>query len=147
MEEKSKFISGLGPKKKSPFLKLSESQKHFIIQDYLSSGYTKGFIWEKHTGRKEGQFQITRWMRKLGYDDSIPTIRPNFASNTNQMKKKNKLEESSESFENLQLKKRIEELEKQLKDAEMKAIAFSTMVDIAEREFKIPIRKKFNTKP
>lgn len=51
-----------------------------------------------------------------------------------------------ESFENLQLKKRIVDLEKQLKDAELKAIAFSTMVDIAEKEFKIPIRKKFNTK-
>lgn len=50
-------------------------------------------------------------------------------------------------FEMLQLKKRIAELEKQVKDAEMKAIAFSTMVDIAEEEFKIPIRKKFNTKP
>ena len=53
----------------------------------------------------------------------------------------------AESFENLQLKKRIAELEKQLKDAELKAIAFSTMVDIAEKEFKIPIRKKLNTKP
>lgn len=52
-----------------------------------------------------------------------------------------------DSFENLQLKKRIAELEKQLKDAEMKAIAFSTMVDIAEDMFKIPIRKKLNTKP
>jgi hypothetical protein len=52
-----------------------------------------------------------------------------------------------ESFEQLQLKKRIAELEKQLKDAELKAIAFSTMVDIAEKEFNIPIRKKFNTKP
>jgi len=56
-------------------------------------------------------------------------------------------ETESESFENLQLKKRIKELESQLQDAEMKAIAFSTMVDIAEREFKIPIRKKLNTKP
>ncbi|MBL0333033.1 MAG: hypothetical protein IPP65_09435 [Chlorobi bacterium] len=32
-------------------------------------------------------------------------------------------------------------MEKQLKDAELKAIAFSTMVDIAEKEFNIPIRK------
>jgi transposase len=52
-----------------------------------------------------------------------------------------------ESFETLLLQKRIVELEKQLKDAELKAIAFSTMVDIAEKEFNIPIRKKFNTKP
>lgn len=28
-----------------------------------------------------------------------------------------------------------------------KAIAFFTMVDKAEKEFKIPIRKKLNTKP
>jgi hypothetical protein len=37
-------------------------------------------------------------------------------------------------------------LEKQLQTSEMKAIAFSTMVDIAEKEFNIPIRKKHNTK-
>ncbi|MEY2764411.1 MAG: hypothetical protein RLZZ205_835, partial [Bacteroidota bacterium] len=40
-------------------------------------------------------------------------------------------------FEKLQLQKRIAELEKQVQMAEMKAIAFSTMVDIAEREFNI----------
>jgi len=45
------------------------------------------------------------------------------------------------------LKTRINELENKLKDAEMKAIAYSTMVDIAEKEFNIPIRKKYNTKP
>lgn len=56
-------------------------------------------------------------------------------------------DKESESFETLQLMKRIAELESQLKDAEMKAIAYSTMVDIAEKEFKIPIRKKHNTKP
>lgn len=52
-----------------------------------------------------------------------------------------------DDFEKLQLKKRIDELEKKLKDAEMKAIAYSTMVDVAEKEFNIPIRKKYNTKP
>ncbi len=64
-------------------------------------------------------------------------------------KRKSKQEsiDVEESFENLQLKKRIKELERQLKDAELKAIAFSTMVDIAEKEFKIPIRKKLNTQP
>lgn len=46
----------------------------------------------------------------------------------------------------LQLKKLIAELEKQLQTAEMKAIAYSTMLDIAEKEFNIPIRKKDSTK-
>ena len=91
-------------------------------------------------------------MKQLGYNTGIKTRRPNFVSNSFSMAqrkvkpdKRDKTE--GESFENLQLKKRIAELEKQLKDAELKAIAFSTMVDIAEKEFKIPIRNKLNTKP
>jgi cell division septum initiation protein DivIVA len=63
------------------------------------------------------------------------------------MKKDNQESYSTDTFENAQLKKRIEELESKLKDAEMKAIAYSTMIDIAEDEFKLKIRKKFNTKP
>ena len=63
------------------------------------------------------------------------------------MSKSKKPVQSEVDFEKLQLEKRVAELEKQLKLAEMKAIAFSTLVDIAEREFNIPIRKKFNTKP
>ena|SRR5258705_333354 len=37
---------------------------------------------------------------------------------------------------------RIKELEKQLEDAQVKNIALETLVDVAEKEFKIPIRKK-----
>lgn len=88
-------------------------------------------------------------MRELGYDISVKTRRPNFTteSNVNMAKKEKTNQQPIEDFETLQLKKRIAELENQLKDAELKAIAFSTMVDIAEKEFNIPIRKKYNTKP
>ena len=77
---------------------------------------------------------------------------PNIVSNLYPMAKKKIKHDKSvktdcDSFENMQLKRQIAEFEKQLKDAELKAIAFSTMVDIAEREFNIPIRKKLNTKP
>jgi len=139
MDKKSKLISGLKSQKRGNILKFSEAEKHLIIQEYLKSGLTKGFIWEKYTGRNQGQFQITRWMRMYGYNESY-----NFARNNNCMKEK---EKDPDSFEILQLKKRIEELEKKLRDSEMKAIAYSTMVDIAEKEFNIPIRKKLNTKP
>jgi hypothetical protein len=63
------------------------------------------------------------------------------------MSDKKSTDMDQDSFETMQLKNRIAELEKQLKDAEMKAIAYATMVDIAEKEFNIPIKKKFNTKP
>ena len=153
MDKKSKFDLGLSGRKivQKSNKYFTDSEKHQIIQELISSGCTKQEIWQKYTGQEEEHGQLLRWMRQLGYDDKIITRRPNFARNQIVMTKKKKPLKSddteSESFENLQLKKRIKELESQLKDAEMKAIAFSTMVDIAEREFKIPIRKKLNTKP
>lgn len=148
MKKKSKLISGLTDRKivQKPNKYFTDLEKHLIIQEMLETSCTKQEVWEKYTGQDEEHGQILRWMRKLGYDDSIPTRRPNFVSKPVPMKEKKPKGEETDSFENLQMKKRIEELEAQLKDAEMKSIAFSTMVDIAEKEFNIPIRKKYNTK-
>jgi len=154
MSKKSKSILGLkrGEIIKKPNTYFSEPEKHFIIQELLSTGCTKAQIWEKYTGQLEEHEQLLRWMRKLGYDSSIKTRRPNFDTKTSVMASKKETKISSitaemNDFETLQLKKRIAELEKKLKDADLKAIAYSTMVDIAEKEFNIPIRKKYNTKP
>lgn len=149
MDKKSKLISGLTDKKidKKPNKYFTDSEKHLIIQEMLETGCTKREIWKKYTGHEEEHGHLLRWMRKLGYVDSIPTRRLNFVSNMLQMTIKKSNDEFPETFEKHQLKKRIEELEKQLKDAEIKAIAFSTMVDVAEKEFNINIRKKYNTKP
>jgi transposase len=134
----------------------SESEKHAIIQELIETKCTKAEIWEKYTGQEEEHGQLLRWMKKLGYNTGIKTRRPNIVTQIYAMPKKSKpskqltepaTDKSEANFETLQLKKRIKDLEMQLKDAEMKAIAFSTMVDIAEKEFKIPIRKKLNTKP
>jgi hypothetical protein len=124
----------------------SLEEQHAIIEEYLKSGKSKDEIWRKYTGKADHGCLI-RWMRDLGYLSSSQQLMPKLASNGFVMpKKKVDAELPQEQFEHLQMKKRIAELEKQLKEAELKAIAFSTMVDIAEKEFKIPIRKKFNTK-
>jgi predicted nuclease with TOPRIM domain len=122
----------------------SIGERHAIIQELLETNCTKQELWQKYTGEVEEHGQLLKWMRRLGYDISNVIRRPNIVSNTSTMSKQ-KLPE--QDFEKLQLQKRVSELEKQLKDAELKAIAFSTMVDIAEDMFKIPIRKKLNTKP
>ncbi len=125
----------------------TDQEKHEVINDYLSSGLSKELIWRKYTGKSD-HGALLGWMRDLGYVEQRRPISRNFAVTTFKMsKKKTQSHPVDQDFETLQLKKRILELEKQLKDAEMKAIAFSTMVDIAEKEFKIPIRKKYNTKP
>jgi hypothetical protein len=143
MEEKCKVISGF--RSGGSF---TISERHDIIQELLSSNCTRVEIWRKHTGQNEEHGNILRWMRQLGYPTKFTTLRCTFGGNIDLMDKKQPPpKQEIESFEILQLKKRISELENQLKDAEMKAIAFSTMVDIAEKEFNIPIRKKLNTKP
>lgn len=124
-------------------LYFSDVEKRLIIEDYLSGKETKQSVYSRYTGYPAENGKINMWMRKLGIEDK-------FEKNTNFIgmpKRKKDIEVGSDEFESLQLKKRIEELEKQLQMAEMKAIAFSTMVDIAEKEFNIPIRKKYNTKP
>ena len=148
---KRKVISGLSPgiSGQKAIRHFTDLEKHQMIQDLLRSGKTKRDIWEKYTGRVDEHGALLRWMRELGYLSYAKDKTFNFAFDKKEfMSKRIKSTEAKiEDFEILQLKKRISELELQLKDAEMKAIAFSTTVDIAERDFNIPIRKKPNTKP
>jgi hypothetical protein len=151
MKEESKVNTGLKPEKKviKHASEFSISQRKNIVEEYLSSGNTKQAIWEKHTGSSSEHGRILRWMRSLGYSEEVAKssndnrkIR-SFAETTGVMQKsKEDLE-----FEIQVLQKRVKELEKQVEESELKAVAFSTMVDIAEKTFNIPVRKKFITKP
>jgi hypothetical protein len=138
---KSKVILGLR-EKRYPF---SKHEKIKIIEDYLSSGLSKRVIWEKYTGQSSEHGHILRWMRRFGYEEADSFQITTFADSQKVNPMKKKTVSGAEEFELLQLRKRVSELEKQVSESEMKAAAFSTMVDIAEREFGIVIRKKFNT--
>jgi transposase len=122
---------------------LTDEEKLKIIKDLLSSNETRAAVYFRYTGSADDHGRISKWMRQFGIHEKS---RENFTF-TRMSKPIKKAESEDSDFEKLQLQKRISELEKQVQLAEMKAIAFSTMVDIAEGEFKIPIRKKFNTKP
>ena len=53
---------------------------------------------------------------------------------------------SKDRADNSKLEKRIEELEKQLELAQMKNVALNTMIDIAEQDYNLSIRKKSGPK-
>ena len=131
----------------------TEIERHKIIRELLSSGCTKQAIWQKYTGQTREHGHLLTWMRQLGYNDTnVLSKKPTIVTNSSTMSNKRTISNTPVSketihFELLQLQKRNKELEKQLQEAELKAIAFSTMVDIAEEMFKIPIRKKLNTQP
>ena len=134
------------PQPRLPKLYFSEQEKRTIVEDYLTSGQTMTAIWTKYTGRIDGQHQIKRWIIKHGYQDKRTVKSAIFGINPNSMSPPDFYEEE-DSFETLLLKKRIIELEKQVRESELKVAAYSTMVELAEKEFNISIRKKYNTKP
>jgi hypothetical protein len=53
---------------------------------------------------------------------------------------------AKERTDNQALEKRIKELEKQLELAQMKVVAMNTLIDIAEKDYKLEIRKKYGPK-
>ena len=119
-----------------------------IIEEYLSSGKTKRAIWEKYTGEAVEHGQILRWMRSFGYCEKVSKSRKEVQKKSIFAEKTEIMQKNKESleFEIQVLQNRVKELEKQLEESELKAVAFSTMVDIAEKTFNIPVRKKFSTK-
>ena len=52
----------------------------------------------------------------------------------------------NKSIENTQLQERITQLEKTLVQSELRATALETMIEVAEKELKINIKKKSFTK-
>lgn len=133
---KSKVV--LGFKKPIDFTKVERRQ---IIEEYLEGGKSKQEIWKKHTGLQEEHGGLLRWMRELGFVElnNSPILE---ATNLLNMRKS----KDQYSTENLQLQKKIEDLEKALVNSELRALAFETMIDVAEKELKISIKKKSFTK-
>ena len=134
--EKSKGILGL--KKPSEF---SIEERKSIIEEYLQTGFRKREIWEKYTGRKEEKGNLLNWMRELGYH---PKSQKATFGLTNQ--KDMPKDTAEESIENIQLKEKIKQLEKALVESELRAVAMETIIEVAEKELKINLRKKSYTK-
>jgi transposase-like protein len=133
--------------KRRKYARYSEEDKRMMIEEYLHSGLTKREIWKKYTGREEEHGLILYWMYQYGYFSDYKEKTITFTPKKGTMSSRNQKQELASDFETLQLQNRILELEKQLQESEMKSIAWQTMVEIAERELNISIKKKFNTKP
>ena len=106
--------------------------KQQIVEEVLGGVLSKEQARSKYGIR--GKSSILTWMRKFGVAGctEIP-------SSFEAMKEEEKTNKSA-------LEKRVKELERALEDAQLKAEGYSRMIDIAERELKISIRKKPFTK-
>jgi transposase-like protein len=110
----------------------SEEFKRFVCNDYLSGSMTKKQVELKHD---LGNGRLTYWLRERGYDG----LKSRIVSLPDMKKVKTSTGEKDSQ-------KSITELEKELQDAKLLTEAYPRMIEIAEKEFKINIVKKSNTK-
>jgi transposase len=119
----------------------SEAFKRQVIEEHLTTGASQGSLLRKYGIRFKGAFQ--RWMKQYGYVDIHPKVGSLPATTILPLSaKKNKIPPDSQATQEA----RIKELERLLEDEQLRSEAYSRMIDLAEREFHIPIRKKPNTK-
>ena len=112
--------------------------KRAVIEEYLRTGCSKMSLLRKYNIRFKSAIQ--KWMRDLGYTDTYQKKLTKFAI-INTFMATNK---QTEDIRDLQLK--IKLLEKQLEVEKLRSKAYARVIEIAEQELKIPLRKKYNTK-
>jgi hypothetical protein len=117
-----------------------------MVKEYLTGNYTKVEVWKKYTGHDGEHGQLLRWMRTLGYISNKKPINRRKKFLFSHEHKAYSLDTDNHEKDPVELERRIRELERQLEIAKLKAEGYELMIEIAEKELKIPIRKKSGTK-
>jgi hypothetical protein len=116
--------------------------KHQVCKEHIENGLSLRQCVDKYN--LSCHSLVHDWLRKLGYIAGVNRrIRSayigieNFKSLPDKHKKKQQLTQEQQQ---------IEFLKKELEDAKLLAEGYRRMIEVAECELKIPIRKKPNTK-
>lgn len=116
--------------------------KHQICKEHIENGFSLRDCVEKYN--LSCHSLVHDWLRKLGYIAGLNRRTrsayigiENFKSLPDKSKKNRLLTPDQQH---------IELLKKELEDAKLQAEGYRRMIEIAETELKIPIRKKLNTK-
>ena len=114
------------------------SLKRKIAKSYLSGEASYAVLAEENGLRNKGVVkEFVKWYRRQLSEE--PNIGEGFKNEESEK------QESANILSEKELKARIKELEKQLKRAELKSEFLETMIDLAEEEFNLEIRKKSGT--
>jgi transposase-like protein len=109
--------------------------KYQVVQEYLETDLSQVELQKKY-GIK-GNTSILNWMRKFGLKEP----------SEDQIKIRQVMsKETEKTSHERELEKKVKELEKLLEHEKLRTLALDTMIDIAERELKISIRKKSGAK-
>jgi transposase-like protein len=106
-----------------------------VVHEYLNTGISQKQLQEKYS--IGGNNCINDWMRKFGTNEVT-------VEQINLQQAMSKEEEKTPRERKLEAK--VKELEKALEHERLRTLALDTMINIAERDLKISIRKKSGTK-
>lgn len=120
----------------------SREDKLHYLKLFYESGMSKSAFCRAHEIYSASVLNV--WIKKYEKEASLVTLPPEEPLNpTDVMANRSK---ENYKDENAQLKKRIKELEKALAYSRLETEARDLMIDIAEKNFSIPIRKKAGAK-
>ena len=106
-----------------------------VVQEYLNTGISQKQLQKKYSFG--GNNCINNWMRKFGTSEVT-------VEQINLQQAMSKEEEKTPRERKLEAK--VKELERALEQERLRTLALDTMINIAERDLKISIRKKSGTK-
>jgi transposase len=116
--------------------------KHKICKEHIEEGICLAELVRKYN--LSCHSLIHDWLRKLGYIPGVDRrTRSAYIGIENFSELKNKSEKKGPKTAEQQ---EIELLKKQLEDTRLQVEGYRRMIEIAETELKLPIRKKRNTK-
>ena len=107
-------------------IRYREEFQHEVCLEYLTGRFTKAELQNKYGIR--GKSRLVTWLKKFGY----------IAQNS--------LKPMSNNKTQLTISKQKRDKKNELEEAQLKAEIYSKMIEIAEQQYKIKIRKNFNTK-
>ena len=116
--------------------------RHKICKEHIIDGVKMADLVRKY--ELSCHSLIHSWLRKLGY---LPGLNRKTGVAYLRFENEDSLKKKSTHSKNLtEEQKKIALLQKELEDARLLAEGYRRMIEIAETELKIPIRKKPNTK-
>jgi transposase-like protein len=106
-----------------------------VVQEYLSTDQSQKELMLRYNIR--GKNSITKWMRK--FDLQAPSQQQIELQCT-------MAKEVEKTVKERELEAKVQQLQQQLEYEKLRTLALNTMIDIAERDLKITIRKKSGAK-
>ena len=114
---------------------LSDDKKLQVVQEYLNTDITQKELLIKYN--LGGKQNINNWIRKFGLSSSTKV----------QIYKKRTMTDKTDKYiYDRSSELIIKKLEKELEHERLKNVALNTVIDIAEEDLKINIRKKSGAK-